>query len=377
MGKNQSVARRHFLQSAAVLSTPAFLRPTRAAIIPKIGISLPFTGVQASVAEDMRKGYELAFKHAADNGAPLSAVFEDDKTDPKETARIVKSFAGDASVIASTGIVGTPHAKAALPEAIGGNLPLIGIRSGADELRNGQRGVMHLRVSFNQELRKQMEMIAGVGDYKLAVVYSDDDFGRAAVAFVKEEAIRLKISMRAPVAAERNGADIEKATAQALGPEPAHTSLLVLMISKPMQAAVRHARVNLKFIGPTFCMGFCATRQFVESNEPSLVGLGFIAPFPVPKHVLFEICRNYNALTTAAGVSNLQNSLTAFEAFLYGSVIASGVSRCKGDVSRNALANAVYNTTNIRSLPISFDQQMVGFRYMRIVVKDRDFKLRT
>jgi len=367
-----SVARRNFLQGAAALSAPAFLRTVHAAQTAhtaKIGIALPFTGVQAAVADDMRKGYELAFKQAAAYGVAISAVFEDDKTDAKETARIIKSFAGDSSIVASTGIVGTPHAKASLPAAIGGGLPLIGIRSGADELRQGQKGVRHLRVSFNQELRKQMEMIAGISNYKLAVVYSDDDFGKAAFAFVKEEAIRLNLLMRPPVAAERNGANIEKATTEALGPDMYHTALLVLMISKPMQAAVKHARDNLKFSGPTFCMGFCATRQFVESKEQSLTGLGLIATFPVPKRALFEMTRNFNTLADKAGLANLQNSLTAFEAFFYGSVIAAGVSRCKDAVTRTALVSAVHNISHVQNLPISFDQEMVGFRHMEIVVK--------
>ena len=364
-----SVGRRNFLQGAAALSAPAFLRTAHATQTAKIGIPLPFTGVQAAVADDMRKGYELAFKQAAADGIAISAVFEDDKTDAKETARIIKSFAGDPSIVASTGIVGTPHAKASLPEAMSRGLPLIGIRSGADELRQGQRGVRHLRVSFNQELRKQMEMIAGIAHYKLSVVYSDDDFGKAAVAFVKEEALRLNLPMRPPVAAERNGANIEKATTEALGPDMFHSALLVLMISKPMQAAVKHARENLKFSGPTFCMGFCATRQFVESKEPSLMGLGLIATFPVPKRALFEMSRNFNTATEKAGLANLQNSLTAFEAFFYGSVIAAGVSRCKDAVNRTALINAVHSISHVQSLPISFDQEMVGYRYMEIIVK--------
>ena len=49
-------------------------------------------------------------------------------------------------VVALSGIVGTPHAEAGLKAAKAGGLPVVGIRSGARHLRNGEPTVFHLRM---------------------------------------------------------------------------------------------------------------------------------------------------------------------------------------------------------------------------------------
>lgn len=157
----------------ACMGFPAIVR---AAPTHKIGISLPLSGVQAEVGQEMRQGYELAFSTA---GMPFQLVFVDDASKAENAAENMRSFAGDKLVIASSGIVGTPHAQAALPVATSAEIPVLGIRSGARLLRNGKNSAYHLRSSFEDELTYLAKDAVGRGQKKLAIVYSEDSFGNA------------------------------------------------------------------------------------------------------------------------------------------------------------------------------------------------------
>ncbi|MFD2450870.1 ABC transporter substrate-binding protein [Ideonella paludis] len=105
--------RRTLLEGAGALALPAssgLLWPSvvRAAPKVRVGLALPFTGVQAEVAADLRLGYELAFAHAEQSGLEIDPVWEDDKASADETVRLIDKFSKDRSIIAASGIVGTP-----------------------------------------------------------------------------------------------------------------------------------------------------------------------------------------------------------------------------------------------------------------------------
>lgn len=103
--------RRTFLNAvgstAATLALPSIAAPAR----PVVGISLPLSGVQAVPAAEMKAGYEAAL------GAVADLVVVDDESKPQATATMIDQFAKDDRIVATTGIVGTPHAKSALPYA--------------------------------------------------------------------------------------------------------------------------------------------------------------------------------------------------------------------------------------------------------------------
>lgn len=361
--------RRTLLGSAGAWAAPlAWPSLVRAAAKPKLGIALPFTGVQAEVANDLKLGYELAFAHSANAGTDIEVVWEDDKANPDETAKLIDKFAKDKSIIATSGIVGTPHAKLALPVAAKAGLPVVGLRSGAVELRDGTPGIYHLRASFADELALMVSTIKGAGLDRLAVVYSDDAFGKSSLEHVKAAASKAGLTSASAVAAERTGKDVTQAVDQAVDIKNKAGALLVLMIVAPMVKGVTHARNVKYFMNPVFCMSFCATRALAESSEKSLAGLGLVSAFPLPRSSNTELAARFRKLADAAKQSQAATSLTAFEGFVYGSVLASALSKTN-DGQRGTLMAALRKTPDVGGLRIAFDNQNVGFHYLQVVRK--------
>lgn len=368
------MSRRQLLKSVGgLLLAPALVSRAWAQAVPKVGICLPFTSVQSEVAQEMRAGYQLAFDRSAASGFEAKPVWADDESKPELTNKLIAGFASDPNVIAATGIVGTPHAKAALPTAQHSYLPIVGIRSGADELRTGERGVYHLRASFGDEVARMVAMVHGAAMERLAVVYSDDAFGKAVMERVSKEAEFRGLRVVAQVAAERNGRDVEGKVSQALKGGNAD-ALLLLMISKPMLAGLKHARENLKYINPVVCMSFCATKYLAESLDHHLAGLGLVSAFPIARLADIGAAREFREHADP----KIVNSLTAQEAFVYGSVLLGAVRRAH-EPTRQGLVDALRRPLQVgRPIgeTIAFNGAMVGRQYLAIVHKGSTGPLR-
>lgn len=334
----------------------------------RVGVPLPFTGVQSEVANDLRAGYEMAFMRAKDSGLNVEPIWADDEAKADNTARLVDQFARDPSILATTGIVGTPHAKAAVPRAVVGGLPVVGIRSGAIELRDGSRGVYHLRASYSDELTNMVRVIQGAGLSRLAVVYSADAFGTAASAHVEKVAAALGVTVVANEPSDRSGSDVAAAVAKAVDPAKRATALLLLVLEGPMLKGVAHARQSMSFLSPVFCMSFCATRRLAETNEAHLVGLGLVSAFPLPRTDLSELAERFRASAVAWHRPGVIHSLTAFEGYLYGSVLSAALLRAK-DSSRAGLMTALSAPREVGGIRVAFDAKNVGYRYLQLVYK--------
>jgi branched-chain amino acid transport system substrate-binding protein len=117
------ITRRRILSVAGAAAAVAGFGGAHAAARPIVGITLPLTGVQAPVGKELRLGYEAALGDVAD------LDIQDDEFKELKTSGNMAAFAANPQIIASTGIVGTPHARAAIKAAVAGQLPVVGIKS--------------------------------------------------------------------------------------------------------------------------------------------------------------------------------------------------------------------------------------------------------
>ncbi|AKJ28818.1 hypothetical protein AAW51_2127 [Caldimonas brevitalea] len=331
-------------------------------------------GVQSEVARDLLTGYQLAFDRAEDEyDFRLRVLVEEDRSNPALTARNIEAFAKDRTILASTGIVGTPHAEACLPIAEEAGLPIIGIRSGAETLRKASTTVFHLRASYEAEITRMLEMVRGAGLSRVSVLYSDDSFGQAALHHLEREAVRLQLAIHRSVAADRNGGDVRERTATLLATPGAH-GLILLMITRPMLSALEFARNEHSFLGPIFAMSFVANRQVGSSPMKVATGLGMVSAFPLPRVAREALAADFRQL--AMGRDGLAESLTAFEGFFYGSTIASALFLSKAQSREDLLSWLERRPLNVGGLGVLFDEKRVGFRHLQVVYKSNDGTLR-
>jgi len=328
---------------------------------PTVAITLPLKGVQATVAKELQAGYIAALQETAE------LIFEDDESQVAKTVRNIQAFAANEKVVATTGIVGTPHAKAAIPVARDGNLPVVGIRSGAGELRDGSPNVFHLRASFEEEIAKVMEL-ASIYRH-VGVLYSDDAFGQGAVAHAEKVAAQKGVVISAKVPVERNGSDLKTRTAQLAERKDSLGAVLLALIQSPALAAAKDLREKHNFVMPIFGMSFIATSTFAASTDPTLDGIALASPFPLARVAIEEMAKSFRAKMIAAKTENLIASPTAFESYFYGTVLADAIQR--GGPTRAKVRDFLNRPArhDVKDVPIHFDQARVGYKYLNVIRK--------
>lgn len=353
-------------RAAAPISTPL---PGNQA--PALGLSLPLSGVQAEIAQDLLGGYELA---ALASGGAFRLQVLDDTSKADVTALNVQTLAKDQRVLALSGIVGTPHAQAALPIAIEAGLPVVGIRSGAASLRNRQSGVFHLRSTYESELQRMASMLAGAGYQRAQIVFSKDSFGIESKDTLVQALGALGLSAPAPVAMERNGENMQEAIGQiarrCMVNEPVSTAIVLLVISGPAIAATQMLREQHRIILPVYAMSHVINRTLASKPMPAMAGFGVMLAFPLPRTSHESIAAKFRDTAERAGKRSLSDSPTAFEGFFYGSTFAQALQASGGSATRKDIISHLHEGLSVYGLPIHPNDLNEGYSYIDVAYKE-------
>lgn len=363
------LSRRDLLISgaAAVASAPFV---ARAASIPVLGLTLPLTGVQSEIALDMLDGYRLA---AASMDDSFSIEVLDDASDPARTTENIRKLGASAGVLAASGIVGTPHAQAALPVATASGLPVVGIRSGAASLRGGEAGVFHFRSSYEAELDRLAQILAGSGSKNVEVIFSDDSFGKGSVKTLRASLDRLGVKMAEPISVNRNGenlaASVERLAERARAAKE-YTAIVLLVIAGPMIDATRLLREKHKIVAPVYAMSHVANRRLAMENLPSFSGLGVMLAFPLPRVSKEAIAYKYRSIAIASKKPELVESLAAYEGFFYGTVFGAAFREIGTGGTRKELSQALRKGFSVGGVQVAMNSKNEGYSFVDVAYKN-------
>lgn len=369
--------RRRSLLTCAALSTLAgssigqVAFPSNAERI--IGLSLPLSGAQAEVGKDLEQGYRLGLKAA---GANYDLLVLDDGGEVLRAVENTKAFIKNKNVIAMSCLVGTAHAQAVIPITEAAGLPMLGLRSGSRSLRKGVYNVFHLRSSYEEEQEIIAQMCGGGLIKRIGIIYSDDPFGKEAYPFMEAALAAKGIKVLPPMPANRDGSNIKqvsKAFANMLYDNPAneYTGVILLLVSKPMQDAVRELKEVHRLVGPMFAMSFTATKSVTSEVIPHLAGLGLVTAFPIPTTSNTRLVQAYKRDCEAFKAPELMGTLTGFEGWFYASVMARTGAQTRAQVIQRMNAGVQFSDLTIKP-----DAYKVCFKHLQIAMKQSDGKLR-
>lgn len=336
-----------------------------------IGLSLPLTGDQAEVGADLELGYRLALR-GSESSLRLRVV--DDAGDVKRTVQNVSSFAADQTVIAVSGLAGLQNTQEALPVARAANLPVVGIRSGVGSLRDGKPGVVHLRGTFDEELDTIAKACGGLSVGEVVIIHSADSFGVGSRAHLGEALTKLGITVASPIAVSGGVAESTKAAASAakiIAASGKYTAIVVLLPARPVVDISNQLRATHKIYNPMFAMSFVATRSVATDTSSKLLGLSIVTAFPPPQSSMLAMSKHFRDDCAKFAASEFVDSLTVFEGWFYGSVIARSLA-----VSRDALLKKINAGVSVYDVTIKPDSQMVAYRHTDIVYKSQNGKLK-
>jgi branched-chain amino acid transport system substrate-binding protein len=190
------------------------------------GISAPLSGAAKELGQNMKLGFDAAFKVANANGGvhgrQLRLISADDGYEPTRTAETMKQLYEQDRVFGIVGNVGTPTAVVALPYALEHGLLFYGAFTGAGLLRRDppDRYVFNYRASYAEETDAVVRYLVKVRRLKpqqIAVFAQQDSYGDAGFAGVAKAIRSLQGSDESTILRlnyKRNTVDVDEAIAQ-------------------------------------------------------------------------------------------------------------------------------------------------------------------
>jgi len=192
----------------------------------RFGISAPFSGAAKELGQNMKLGFDAAFKVANANGGvhgrQLRLISVDDGYEPIRTAETMKQLYEQDRVFGIVGNVGTPTAIVALPYALERRILFYGAFTGAGLLRRDppDRYVFNYRASYAEETDAVVRYLVKMRRLKpqqIAVFAQQDSYGDAGFAGVAKAIRSLQGSDESTILRlnyKRNTVDVDEAIAQ-------------------------------------------------------------------------------------------------------------------------------------------------------------------
>src|SRR5688572_10392950 len=181
-----------------------------------LGQSAVFSGPAAQLGIQMRNGIKSYLDYVNERGGvhgrKLELVTEDDQYESKVAPVATKKLIEQHRVFALMGYVGTPTGVAHLPVVTQSKVPLVGMFTGAEVLREPfNRYVFHVRASYYDETEKIVEQVVSLGGKNIAVFYQDDAYALAGLKGVEIAMARRNMKISALGTVERNTIKVEGA----------------------------------------------------------------------------------------------------------------------------------------------------------------------
>jgi len=149
-----------------------------------VGQFAPFSGPAEQLGKRLNVGIQAYLQsvnaQGGIHGRRLRLVTRDDGYEPDRAVAAAKGLIEQDNVFALVGSVGTPTGLAAVPVLTSAKVPLVGMFTGAQGLREPfNRYVFHVRASYFDETERIVQHLTTLGVKKIAVFYQNDAYGKA------------------------------------------------------------------------------------------------------------------------------------------------------------------------------------------------------
>jgi branched-chain amino acid transport system substrate-binding protein len=323
-------------QSALAQSTPGV-----SADRIRLGQAAVFTGPAAQLGIQMRNGIKAYFDEVNEkggvNGRKLDLVTEDDMYESARAPVASKKLIEEHKVFALLGYVGTPTGVAHLPVVTEAKVPLVGMFTGAEALREPiNRYVFHVRASYYDETDKIVEQVVSTGGKKIAVFYQSDAYGEAGRKGTELALTKRGMKIHSTGTVERNTIKVEEAV------KAINASLpdAVVMVSAYTACAEFIRQMKKAGSGAIFYnVSFVGSKALSDALGKDGVGVAIsqVVPFPWARSV--PVVKDYQAAAKKAGFTDY--NFSAMEGYLTAKVMVEGLKRSGKDLTREKFVDSM------------------------------------
>lgn len=312
-----------------------------------LGQAAVFSGPAAQLGIQMRNGIKAYFDYVNERGGvhgrKLELVTEDDRYEPSVAPSASKKLIEEHKVFALLGYVGTPTGVAHLPVITQAKVPLVGMFTGAEALREPfNRYVFHVRASYYDETEKIVEQVVSTGGRKIAVFYQNDAYGEAGRKGTEIALTKRGMKIHSNGTVERNTLKVEQAVKTLNASEPD----AIVMVGAYAACAEFIKQMRKAGSGATFYnVSFVGSKALADAlgAEGSGVAISQVVPFPWGNSV--PVVKEYQLLAKKSGFTDY--NFSAMEGFLTAKVMVEALRRAGKNPTREGLIEALENMRDV------------------------------
>ncbi|RPE72838.1 ABC-type branched-subunit amino acid transport system substrate-binding protein [Tibeticola sediminis] len=342
-----------------------------------LGQFAALSGPAAQLGLRLQAGMKAWFQHvnAAGGvaGRAIRLVARDDGYEPERALAAAKGLIQEDRVFALVGSVGTPTTLAAVPAINEAGIPLVGMFTGAQALREPfNRNLFHVRASYFDETERIVQHLTTLGVKKIGVFYQNDSYGQAGLTGVRNALQRRKMEPVGLGTVERNSVDVSKALDSLLKAQP--EAIVQISAYKSCAAFIKAARAK-GYGGQFFNVSFVGSKALADELGDAGAGVVVSQVVPFPFQPAMPVVRDYQAHMVAAG--DKEFDFSSMEGYLIARVVTDGLKRAGKNLTRESFVAGLESMreVDIGGFKVSFTpQNHEGSKYTDLTIIARGGK---
>lgn len=304
-----------------------------------LGQSAVFSGPAADLGTEMRNGALAYFNHVNSqggvNGRKIVLESMDDGFEPKRSVENAKKLIDEKHVLALFLFRGTANAEALMPVVLEKKTPMFaGVGSSHKMHDPMNRYMFNLRAPVQTEVGSIVGQLASQGITDVAVIYTDDGFGKDALEGANKAFEKLKLKPRAVASIPRGQTEVDAAVNRIL--ETAPSATLGFCIPKICATIVRKLRERGS-LTQFFSLSNTSSGAYVKELGPYARGVVVTQVMPYPFDAREAVGRDFQVFAKEAGI---KPEYTAMEGYLSARIMTEALRRAGKNPTRESLVEA-------------------------------------
>ncbi len=336
-----------------------------------IGQSAGFTGSVAGSVKEQTAGakayFDVVNARGGVHGRKIVLESMDDGFDPKRTPEVIRKLIEEKKVFALFLSRGTPTNEAALPVLEKYKVPLIGPSTGAMSMYEPpHKYLFPVRASYRSETFKVVDQLVSMGIRKIAVVYTDDSFGKDGLTGVQQAMKERNIAPVAVANHPRGTTKVEEAVATIAKAEP--QAVIMTVLADAGVAFVKQMKKSGQ--SPLFMtLSNNSSNAFIKNLGEDGPGVAISQVSPYPFSATVPIVKEFQ---DAIGRNkDVGPSYASMEGFIASKVLVEGLKRAGPKPTREKLVAALesLNRFDLGGVDVTYGPGIrTGTRYIDITI---------
>jgi branched-chain amino acid transport system substrate-binding protein len=255
------------------LAAPACAQPATGEPVI-IGVSGPLTGQNAQYGAQWKKGFDLALEEinaqGGVKGRPLTYGFQDSQSDPRQSVTVAQKFVSDPKIVVEVGDFSSTASMAASPIYQRAGLVQFGFTNSHPNFTKGGDYMWSNSISQADETPRLVKYAADLGLKRLAVLYLNTDWGRAAEKIFVDTAPKYGIEIVDTEGYQPDEKDFRSTLVRVRDAKPDGVALISYYADGALIA--RQVR-DVGLTQPLVAIGSVYSPKFIELGGPASEGV--------------------------------------------------------------------------------------------------------